>query len=153
MIRDLIAADRAAWSPLWQDYLGFYEVATMDPQITETAWHRLTDPVSRLFGRVAVAADGTLLGFAHCVLHEATWCIEPICYLEDLFVTPEARGRNVGKALIDDLLALCQDRGWGRLYWHTNTDNEQARRLYDRFRPADDYVRYRIHIEEWTQDT
>ena len=32
--------------------------------------------------------------------------------------------------------------GWSRLYWMTKRDNEAARRLYDRFTAADDFVRY-----------
>ncbi|MGZ5849883.1 MAG: GNAT family N-acetyltransferase [Methyloceanibacter sp.] len=38
------------------------------------------------------------------------WCIRapghslPVCYLEDLFVDPAARGRCIGRALIEDLL-------------------------------------------------
>ena len=78
------------------------------------------------------------------VLHEGTWSAAPICYLEDLFVAPEARGAGIGRALISDLIAVGKVRGWSRLYWHTKSGNSEARRLYDRFVAADDFCRYRL---------
>jgi GNAT superfamily N-acetyltransferase len=80
------------------------------------------------------------------VIHPGSWTLQPICYLEDLFVDPQARGRGIGRALIDDLVALARARGWSRLYWHTKASNETARRLYDRYVAADDFVRYRLFL-------
>jgi GNAT superfamily N-acetyltransferase len=87
-----------------------------------------------------------MVAFAHVVLHPHTWSPKTLCYLEDLFVTPSYRGRDVGHSLIDFLWRLAEDEGWGRLYWHTETTNAAARRLYDRFKPADGYVRYTIKL-------
>jgi GNAT superfamily N-acetyltransferase len=78
------------------------------------------------------------------VLHEGTWSTAPICYLEDLFVAPEARGGGIGRALIADLVERGKARGWSRLYWHTRAGNAQARQLYERFVAADDFCRYRL---------
>jgi GNAT superfamily N-acetyltransferase len=50
----------------------------------------------------------------------------------------------VGRALIEDLMALARAKGWQRLYWHTDEDNVVARRLYDRFVESDGHVRYRL---------
>lgn len=61
---------------------------------------------------------------------------------------PEARGRGVGHTLIEYLIELGRARDWNRVYWHTDTGNATARRLYDRFHPADDYVRYTVRITE-----
>jgi GNAT superfamily N-acetyltransferase len=60
-----------------------------------------------------------------------------------LFVDPQVRGRGIARQLMQALRAEGKAQGWSRLYWHTRTDNP-ARRLYDEFTPADDYVRYRI---------
>jgi GNAT superfamily N-acetyltransferase len=54
------------------------------------------------------------------------------------------RGRGLGRALIEDLIALGRARGWSRLYWHTRQGNATARRVYDRFVKADDFVRYKM---------
>jgi hypothetical protein len=49
--------------------------------------------------------------------------------------------------LIDELIELAQVRRWGSLYWHTREDNLQARSLYNRYAPADGFVRYKLKIE------
>jgi GNAT superfamily N-acetyltransferase len=144
-VRDLTAADETAWRRLWDGYCAFYR-ATVSPEVTGTTWARLVDPHSPLFGRLA-ERDGVVLGFAMAHTHLGTWTAAPICYLEDLFVLPEARGGGIGRALIDDLLALAKAKGWSRLYWHTEVENATARRLYDRYAPADGYVRYRLFMD------
>ena len=80
------------------------------------------------------------------MIHPHTWSAKNLCYLEDLFVNAEARGRGAGHALIERLIAMGRERGWKRVYWHTNAENETARRLYDRFTPPDNYVRYTISL-------
>jgi len=80
------------------------------------------------------------------VVHQGSWTLDPICYLEDLFVAPKARGNGIGSALVADLLARAKERGWSRLYWHTQQGNAPARRLYDEFAVADDFVRYRLTL-------
>jgi ribosomal protein S18 acetylase RimI-like enzyme len=52
----------------------------------------------------------------------------------------------VGRALVQDLIDLGRARGWARLYWHTQANNERARRLYDKFVEADNFVRYRLTL-------
>jgi GNAT superfamily N-acetyltransferase len=88
--------------------------------------------------------DGKVYGFANCVVHENTWETQPVCYLEDLFVAPSARGHGIGAALIEWLRNAMRAEGWARLYWMTKEDNVQARKLYDRFSKADGFVRYQI---------
>ena len=46
----------------------------------------------------------------------------------------------------EEIAQKAEAEGWGRVYWHTETGNAAARRLYDRFRPADAYVRYTLTI-------
>jgi GNAT superfamily N-acetyltransferase len=90
--------------------------------------------------------DDRVIGFTASVIHEATWSRDPVCYLEDLFVDQSARGKGIGRALIQDLIDLGREHGWSRIYWHTRADNLAARRLYDKFVPADDFVRYRLFL-------
>lgn len=142
-IRDPIGSDEASWRRLWGDYNRFFGSRLPD-DITDHTWRRILDPASPIFARMAATAD-TLVGFAVCVLHEGTWVRTPICYLEDLFVAAEVRGQGVGRRLIEDLTAIGHSRGWARLYWHTQADNP-ARRLYDTFLPADEFVRYRMML-------
>lgn len=144
-VRALQVEDAEDWRRLWAGYNAFYE-AHVPEEVTAQTWRRLLDPGSNMFGRVA-EDDGRVIGFTNCVLHDSTWTMSPSCYLEDLFVDPDRRGAGVGRALIDDLIALGKAaRGWSRLYWHTRAGNARARKLYDAFVEADDFVRYRLAL-------
>jgi GNAT superfamily N-acetyltransferase len=143
-IRDLVASDEAAWRGLWAQYLAFYEVS-LDAEVTDQTWARLVDPAALLRGRVAVV-DGEVLGFALHHTHLSTWVAAPDCYLEDLFLAQAARGRGLGRALLDDLIAICRAKGYARLYWHTDEGNARARALYDSYAPYDGHVRYRLKL-------
>ena len=143
-IRAIAASDEAEWRFLWKAYIAF-QGGAVPPEVTDHTWHRMTESEPRLTGRVAVS-DGNVVGFTVSLLHEGTWAAAPYCYLEDLFVAETTRGGGIARALIDDLIALGRRRGWARLYWHTRSGNAVARRLYDRFSPADGDVRYRIDL-------
>ncbi|HEY8048878.1 MAG TPA: GNAT family N-acetyltransferase [Ramlibacter sp.] len=141
-IRSALPSDEAAWRKLWRGYLDFYS-SNIPEEITARTWQRILDPDSAVMCVVA-EVDGQVAGFANCVVHENTWETQAICYLEDLYVEPGARGHGVGRALIEWLRNAMRAEGWARLYWHTRASNERARRLYDRFAEADDFVRYVI---------
>jgi GNAT superfamily N-acetyltransferase len=144
LVRDLTPADEDPWRRLWSGYVAFYG-AEVDEATTAHTLARMLDPFAPLLGRVA-EVNGRVAGFSVCIVHEGTWVRTPICYLEDLFVDPAYRGEGVGRALIEDLVALGRGRGWSRLYWHTRASNIEARRLYDRFVAADGFVRYTIPL-------
>ena len=145
LLRDPVSDDEAAWRRLWSGYLTFYK-ASVPEAVTAATWARQLDPASGIFGRVA-ERDGEIVGFSVSVVHPGTWTTAPVCYLEDLFVAPGHRGHGVGHALIDDLLGLAKEKGWSRLYWHTEAKNETARQLYDRYTQADGFVRYRVYLD------
>lgn len=144
VIRDAKPGDEAAWRNLWADYLAFYSVG-IAPDITDKTWSRVFDPASAIFMRIA-ELDGEVRGFTLCLTHEGTWVRAPDCYLEDLFVHEGARGHGIGRALLDDLVDLCKQNGWARLYWHTEESNATARKLYDSYVESDGHIRYRINF-------
>lgn len=139
-MRPATAGDEAAWRALWRGYCDFYE-SSVSEEATAFTWRRILDAASPVNCAVALA-DGRVVGFANYVLHDNTWEMKPVCYLEDLFTAPEARGTGAGKALLEWLRAGLAREGWSRLYWVTHRDNATARRLYDRFSKADEFVRY-----------
>jgi GNAT superfamily N-acetyltransferase len=145
IIRDPSPRDEARWRQLWAGYLAFYE-ADVSEEVTNRTWQRILDPASPLFARLAEEA-ATVVGFSISVLHLGTWTVDPICYLEDLFVDPRGRRMGTGRRLVQDLIDLARERGWSRLYWHTRASNP-ARRLYDQFVEADGFIRYRLMLTE-----
>ena len=134
-VRPLEQADRAAWQPLWDGYNAFYGRAgetALPAEITETSWARFFDAEQPVFALVAADAHGTLLGLVHYLHHRSTTRIEPVCYLQDLFTAPEARGRGVGRALIEAVYAAASKAGIRRVYWQTQATNAAGRALYDK---------------------
>jgi GNAT superfamily N-acetyltransferase len=69
-----------------------------------------------VFAHVAVH-DGAVAGFALWFLNFSTWTGRHGIYLEDLYVTPELRGRGYGKALLSELARICVERGYARFDW------------------------------------
>lgn len=146
IVRPIEAKDHEAWLPLWNAYLTFYN-ETLPAEVTQATWERFFDPKSVIQAHVAIEGD-VMLGFSTSVIHEATWTSKLTCYLEDLFVSENTRGKGVGRKLIQNLIDTGEKEGWSRVYWHTNDDNHTARKLYDSFLPADKYVRYRITLDQ-----
>ncbi len=146
IIRPADARDSTAWAEMWEGYNSFYGASLAD-RVTAATWARILDPTNPLWALLATDGAGNALGFANYILHPYTWSDRPACLLDDLFVRPQARGGGVGGALIDHLLLLAREQGWGRLYWMTREGNAVARRLYDRFAAADDFVRYTVSFD------
>jgi len=144
-IRGVEPRDEAGWRELWTGYCDFYR-AQVPPAVTEATWRRIVSPQSAFVGRIA-ELDAEIMGFSISVIHECSWTIAPVCYLEDLYVAPVARGRGVGRALIEDIVGLARENAWARVYWHTRADNASARQLYDQFGEADGFLRYRLFFD------
>tara|TARA_R110000824_G_scaffold118960_14_gene272304 strand:+ start:439033 stop:439485 length:453 start_codon:yes stop_codon:yes gene_type:complete len=144
-IRPLRASDRAAWDALWAGYLTFYKTE-LDASVSDHTFARVLS--GELIGLVACDGDetGAPLGIAHAMLHAGTWSPKPVCYLEDLFVSEAARGRGVGRALIEHLAERGRNAGWLRLYWQTASDNITAQTLYDRLATRTDWLRYELEL-------
>lgn len=145
IVRGLVAADHDSWRILWDGYCAFYET-DLPRVVTDRTWAATIDSDQPVVGRAACTDGGEMIGFSLSIIHPSTWQTAPSCYLEDLFVDPTHRGSGAGRALIDDLLTIANERRWGRLYWHTKANNTTARRLYDRYVPADEFVRYRLNL-------
>jgi GNAT superfamily N-acetyltransferase len=143
-IRDALPADRADFLRLWQGFTDGYNL-TLAPGVTDFTWTRLMDPACPMKARLA-CVNGVPQGFAIHQHHPSTWVMGDDGYLEDLFVAEKARGQGLGRALIEDLVAIGRARGWRRLYWLTEIENTTARRLYDQFCDTDGHIRYRMAL-------
>ncbi|MEV1319362.1 GNAT family N-acetyltransferase [Micromonospora arborensis] len=70
-----------------------------------------------LFGHVAVDEHDEPIGFALWFLNFSTWAGVHGIYLEDLYVSPAARGTGAGRLLLATLADICVRRGYRRLEW------------------------------------
>ena len=144
-IRSIEAKDEARWRELWDGYCRFYERELSEPKTRHT-WARIMDAASPVHAIVAERADDGVIGMANYIIHDNTWTLTPVCYLQDLFVDPGRRAAGVGKQLIDWLVAESKAQGWSRLYWNTRETNYRARGLYDKYTPHSGFLRYVIDL-------
>ena len=144
-IRPVTPGDYAQWLPLWDGYNVFYGRSgptALDPEITRTTWERFFDAGEPMHALVA-EESGTLLGLTHYLYHRSTTSIGLNCYLQDLFTRSEARGRGVGRALIEAVYAAARAAGSPRVYWQTQETNATAMRLYDQVAEKSGFLVYR----------
>ena len=141
LIRPVGEDEREAWNPLWAGYLGFYKTA-LAGDVSDLAWTRFHDPDEPMFA-LGGYVDGALLGFAHYLFHRSTWAHQRYCYLEDLFVAEAARGRGLGRALIEAVYQKAEAANASRVYWLTQESNKTARALYDKLAERSGFIQYR----------
>ena len=147
-IRPVAPGDFDRWLPLWDGYNAFYGrsgATALEPAITRVTWARLFAPGEPIHALVA-ENDGALLGLAHYIFHRSTTITSDVCYLQDLFTAEAARGKCVGRALIEAVAEAARARGTSRLYWHTQKTNATARRLYDKVARETGFIVYRRNL-------
>lgn len=145
LIRPAQPADFPQWKNLWDGYNAFYgrEGATALPDaITNRTWSRFFDAYEPMHALVAEHA-GQLLGLVHFIFHRTTISIAPTCYLQDLFTLESARGKGVGRALIQQVYERAKQAGSSRVYWLTHETNTTAIELYDKVAEKSGFIVYR----------
>ncbi|MDT8344562.1 MAG: GNAT family N-acetyltransferase [Thermohalobaculum sp.] len=140
-IRPLTPADEAQWRALWTGYLEFYE-ASVSEEIYRTTFARLLGDDPQDFHGLVAEADGRLVGLTHYLFHRHCWRVENVVYLQDLFVSPEARGTGAGRALIEAVYRAADAAGCPTVYWLTQDFNATARALYDRIATKTPFIKY-----------
>ncbi|MEE4202550.1 MAG: GNAT family N-acetyltransferase [Halieaceae bacterium] len=97
--------------------------------------------------------DGEIaVGLALYFYNFSTWLGRLGLYLEDLYVTPEQRGRGAGKQLLRHLARIAVDEHCGRFEWSVLDWNQPAIDFYESFgaRPQSEWTTYRLHGEALT---
>jgi GNAT superfamily N-acetyltransferase len=141
IIRPLRPEDQADWRRLWTGYLQFYQT-TVPEEVYASTFARLLGDDPRDFNALVAEVDGQLLGLTHYLFHRHAWKIEDVCYLQDLYVDPQARGTGLGRALIEAVYARADAAGVPSVYWLTQDFNHEARQLYDRIAQVTPFIRY-----------
>jgi GNAT superfamily N-acetyltransferase len=145
IVRSVVPGDFADWKRLWDGYNAFYgrEGPTALPiATTQMTWSRFFDAYEPVHAVVA-EASGRLVGLAHYLFHRSTIQIGPTCYLQDLFTEQAARGKGVGRALLEAVYERARIAGAVRVYWQTHETNTSAMRLYDKLAERSGFLVYR----------
>jgi GNAT superfamily N-acetyltransferase len=125
--------DLAELLRLMRAYCDFYEVAPSDDALLALSRALIADPAREGVQFIARRPDdATSLGFATLFWTWSTTRGARIGVMNDLFVTPQARGLRLGEALIAACAERCRAHGAASLTWQTALDNERAQALYDR---------------------
>ncbi len=141
LIRPLAEKDHEDWSRLWHGYQAFYRV-DIPASTSRVTWDRLLNPGEPMTGALAVA-EGRCVGLVHHVRHRSCWTTGDYCYLQDLYVDPAARGRGIGRELIEHVYGAAATMGCSRVYWLTHESNSEAMLLYDRVAERSGFLQYR----------
>ena len=122
--------------------LALYEKAPNEVEATEK---ELLETIfvdnARVFCDV-VDLNGEIAGMAIWFLNYSTWQGKHGIYLEDLFIKPEFRGKGYGKALLQHLAKVCDERGYGRFQWWVLDWNSPAIEFYKSLGA--------VAMDEWT---
>jgi RimJ/RimL family protein N-acetyltransferase len=81
--------------------------------------------------RYLALVDGTVVGW--CDVIPKTWETLSHSGILGMGVIPEYRGRGIGGALIAAALQAAKEKGLTRIELTVRTDNEPARKLYEKF--------------------
>lgn len=91
-------------------------------------------------------SENNPIGFAVYFLNFSTWLGKNGLYLEDLYVTPEFRGRGAGKNILKYLAQLAVKLNCGRFEWRVLDWNEPAIKFYESIgaKPQNEWIGYRL---------
>lgn len=143
-VRPLQADDHESWLPLWRGYQAFYGV-DIPAEVSTITWARLLDPSEPMAGALAWDGDRAV-GLVHHIKHRSCWTAGDYCYLQDLFVASHARGKGIGRSLIEHVYGVAGAAGCSRVYWLTHETNAEAMHLYNRVAERSGFVQYRHSV-------
>lgn len=140
------AQDRDAFLEMWADFVALAPSEPGDRSMGEANWARILDADTPLECIVGVDDHGMQLGFVLFLAFPFTWSNGDVCYLQDIYVRSESRGKGVAQAMIDHLHEIARTMGWFKIFWMTQSDNYPAQRLYEKVAERKDYIRYDLVV-------
>lgn len=145
IVRPAEPMDEAAFLEMWEEFTATDPDEPGDRAMGAANWRRAGEGgLSLLIAEV----EGRAVGFTLYNELPFTWSLKPICYLQDLHVRGDMRGRRIGQAMIEALAGIGRERGWYRIFWMTQSHNASAQKLYDRIAERKDYIRYDMILSD-----
>lgn len=126
--------------------LAIYEKAEHEVLATpETIKQSMFKEHSGVYGLIC-ELNNQPIGFSIYFFNYSTWLAKPGLYLEDLYVSPEHRGKGAGIALLKALAKIAVDKGCGRFEWSCLDWNTPSREFYESLgaEPQQEWIGYRM---------
>lgn len=142
-VRNLDKTDHVQWKKLWTDYLSFYKTTVSD-QVYKTSFQRLNSNDLREYQGIVAELNEEIIGFSHYLFHRNLWSTQDTCYLSDLYVVPEMRGKGIARKLVHKVAQQAKDYGVKGVYWNTQETNYRGRMLYDQVAKKTPFIVYEI---------
>jgi GNAT superfamily N-acetyltransferase len=145
IVRDATPADAATILRFVRE-LADYEKAIHEVEASEDSVRASIFGEGSVTRALIAERDGEPIGMAVWFFSYSTWQARNGLYLEDLYVTPAARGTSAGKALLRRLAQLALENGCGRFEWSVLDWNEPSIRVYEAIgaEPQKEWIRYRL---------
>jgi GNAT superfamily N-acetyltransferase len=124
--------DLADLLPLMRAYCDFYGVDPPDEALLALSEALIADPEREGVQLIARDGNGSALGFATVFWTWSTLSAARVAVMNDLYVSPAARGSGLAEALIEACRERSAERGARELCWQTAKDNVRAQRVYER---------------------
>ena len=142
-VRQATVADLSLLVPLFDAYRQFYRC----PSDVEGARRFLLQRFEHNQSVIFLAFDGaSAIGFVQLYPSFSSASMARIFILNDLFVSPEARGRGAGSALLQGAADYGRAVGAVRLALSTEITNTKAQAVYERFGWKRDDVFYSYQL-------
>jgi len=130
MIRKLQEKDKENWIKLYNAYADFYKVS-MNTKILETLWRWIHDE-RHIVNGICFELENKVVAIAHYRTMPRPIKGEYIGFLDDLFVEADFRGKKIAQKIITHLKSLSKANNWVGIRWITHSNNENAKKLYDK---------------------
>lgn len=112
--------------------LALYEKAPQEVTVTEEHFEESGFGTNPVWWAIVAEENGVILGFALYYIRYSTWKGQAM-YLEDILVTEAARGKGIGKLLMDRLMIEAIEKGFSRIVWQVLEWNEPAINFYKKY--------------------
>lgn len=130
---------RDAWETIWQDSVN----GVLSNEVIEHTYKQALDGSIHAI----LAFDGDkVVGLLHYVVHPVAGCIDPVCYMQDLYVSPQNRRKGTARLLIADLKKTAEKNKFDRIYWLLENGNKGAEEFYRDLAVSLDFGLYMIPV-------